>query len=80
MDVRFVIIVVNIRQQGDRVSVFQEKPDRFTDLGADFACRKEAADADLIEKPLSEMVPVFDDVVGVATFLGIAEGGQVLFI
>lgn len=35
---------------------------------------------DLIEKPLSEMVPVFDDVVGVATFLGIAEGGQVLFI
>ncbi len=35
---------------------------------------------DLLEKPLEEMVPIFEDVVGVATFLGIAEGGQVLFI
>nr|EDZ39692.1 MAG: Protein of unknown function [Leptospirillum sp. Group II '5-way CG'] len=42
-----------------------------------FAC---SLALDLIDKPLSEMVPVFDDVVGVATFLGIAEGGQVLFI
>ncbi|MHB8421269.1 MAG: hypothetical protein ACYC9S_00500 [Leptospirales bacterium] len=35
---------------------------------------------DLLEKGVEEMVPVFDDVVGVATFLGIAEGGQVLFV
>jgi peroxiredoxin family protein len=42
-----------------------------------FAC---SLALDLIEKPLSEMVPVFDDVVGVAAFLGIAEGGQVLFV
>ncbi len=35
---------------------------------------------DLIEKPLEEMIPVFDEVVGVATFLGIAEGGQILFV
>jgi peroxiredoxin family protein len=42
-----------------------------------FAC---ALALDLIDSKLEEMVPVFDEVVGVATFLGKAEGGQVLFV
>jgi peroxiredoxin family protein len=35
---------------------------------------------DLIEKRVDQLVPIFDDVVGVSTFLGVAEGGQVLFV
>jgi len=42
-----------------------------------FAC---ALALDLIDSKLDDMVPVFDEVVGVATFLGKAEGGQVLFV
>lgn len=42
-----------------------------------FAC---ALALDLIDAKLDEMVPVFDEVVGVATFLGKAEGGQILFV
>jgi peroxiredoxin family protein len=35
---------------------------------------------DLIEKKMDQLVPIFDEVVGVSTFLGVAEGGQVLFV
>ena len=42
-----------------------------------FAC---ALALDLMDAKLDEMVPVFDEVVGVATFWGKAEGGQVLFV
>lgn len=35
---------------------------------------------DLLGKTVEEMVPLFDDVVGVATFLGVSEGAQVIFI
>ncbi len=42
-----------------------------------FAC---ALALDLLDATLAEMIPVFDEVVGVATFLGKAEGSQVLFV